>query len=227
MKGENIKQINVEEGSIKFTGDPPFINVSGEFNSEDGSFTAEGSGDVAGFSNIAATFEGTLTEAGLTGQYTMGANGGLPGGNSVTYQVTGTKADGSGEAEEPPATGSPGVTNAIDAFIQVFNGAFQDGDPEPLYQLLDPAVIDLYGEEACRTYTETIVDTPTSIEYLDASRVEAWNWEQDNAVVPVDFAYAVQVNFTSQGQTQQQEIHLTLPGDNSVRWFTDCGDPLP
>ena len=128
MLFRSITEVEVVEGSITFKGDPPFINVSGELNKEDGSFYAEGSGEVAGFSNITATFEGTLTETDLNGQYTMGANGGLPGGNSVTYQVTGTRADGSGEAEETPPTGSPGVVDAIRAFIQEFNGAFQDGD---------------------------------------------------------------------------------------------------
>ena len=227
VDGESITEITVQEGSIKFTGDPPFINVSGELNPEDGTFYAEGTGEVAGFQNITATFEGTLTEAGLTGQYTMGAKGGLPGGNSVTYQVSGTRAGESGEAEEPPATGSPGVTDAIDAFIQAFNGAFQDGDSDPLYQLLNPAVIDLYGEEVCRAHLGEIIQTPTSLEYLDSTRVGVWDWELDGVITPVDFAYAVQLNYTSQGQTTKQEVHLTLPGDNSVRWFTDCGDPLP
>jgi hypothetical protein len=87
-------------------------------------------------------------------------------------------------------------------------------------------VIELYGEDACRTYLGTIVETPTTLEYLDASRVGAWNFERDGAVVPVNFAYAVQANFTADNQTAQQELHLTLPGDESVRWFTDCGDPI-
>jgi len=222
-KAESITEIKVEEGSITFTGAPPFVNVTGEWNPEDGSFTAEGSGEVAGFSNIACTFEGTLTEAGLNGEYTMGAKGGLPGGNSVTYQVTGTKAS---ETAEIPASLSPGVIDAIGAFVNVFNSAFQDGDSESLYQLLNPAVIDLYGEEACRVYMEEIVQIPTSIEYLDATKVGAWDWERDGVTIPVEHTYSVFVNFTAQDQTIQQELHLTLPGDDSVRWFTDCGDPL-
>lgn len=221
-KAESITEIKVEGGSITFTGAPPFVNVTGEWNPEDGSFTAEGSGEVAGFSNIACTFEGTLTEAGLNGEYTMGAKGGLPGGNSVTYQVTGTKAE---EAEEITGSLAPGVVDAIGAFITVFNSAFQDGDSGPLYQLLNPAVIELYGEEACRAYLEGIVEIPTTLEYLDATKVGVWDWERDGIITPVDFAYAVQVNYTSQDQTLQQEIHLTLPGDDSVRWFADCGDP--
>jgi hypothetical protein len=226
VNGSSITEINVEGGSIKFTGEPPFINVSGDYNTEDGSFSATGTGEVAGFSNITATFEGSLTDAGLSGQYTMGAKGGLPGGNSVTYQVSGTKADGDGEPGDTSAPGA-GVSDAINAFFEVFNGAFRDGDPDPLFRLLNPAVVELYGEEACLDYLGTIIETPTSVEYLDATRVGAWNFERDGAVVPVDFVYTVQANFTANDQTTQQEFHLTIPGDDSVRWFTDCGEPIP
>jgi len=221
-KAETIKEITVKGGSITFSGAPPFVNVTGEWNPEDGSFNAEGKGEVAGYSNITCTFEGTITPEGLNGQYTMGAKGGLPGGNSVTYQVTGAKAT----SEEAPVSLKPGVVESINAFFDVYNTAFADGNVDHLYQLLHPAVIELYGEDACRAYLGTIVETPTTLEYIDATRVGVWNYERDEAVIPVDFAYSVQANFTANDQTAQQELHLVLPGDNSVRWFTDCGDPV-
>jgi hypothetical protein len=64
------------------------------------------------------------------------------------------------------------------------------------------------------------------LEYLDAAFVGNWEFERDGVVVPVDFAYSVQANFTADGQTSPLELHLVLPGDDSVRWFTDCGEPL-
>ena len=59
----------------------------------DGAFEAEGTGIVAGFPNILVTFTGTITSEGLEGYYTLGADGKLPGGQSVTYLVEGTKED--------------------------------------------------------------------------------------------------------------------------------------
>jgi hypothetical protein len=203
------------------------VTVTGERNEADGSFYAEGRGVVAGFPDIAVTFEGTIGDGELSGLYTMGAEGGLPTGQSITYKITGSKTD---EPAEIPAEGplplSEGVADAIESFVEVFNTAFEGGDTGSLYQLLHPSVIELYGEEACLAYMNTIVETPTSLEYIDATKVGAWDWERDGATISVEHAYSVMVNFTAREQTIQQEIHLTLPGDDSVRWFTDCGDPL-
>lgn len=222
-------KIHISEGSIAFEGDPPWVNVYGEIN-DDGTFFAEGRGVVKRIPDIAVTFEGVIDAEGLNGDYTMGAEGGLPGGDPVIYTITGTlqwSPEAEEEEEAAPEPLSAGVLEAIDSFIQVFNQAFEDTDPEPLFQLLNPAVIDRYGAEACQVYFETIIETPTEIEFVDAARIGAWDWDQDGAITPVDFAYAVTVNFSAMGDTSELDLHLTLPGDDSVRWFTDCGDPLP
>ena len=54
---------------------------------DDGTFTADGEGTVAGFPGVAVRLEGTLTPGGLTGDYTMGVNGGLPTGAPIIYSV--------------------------------------------------------------------------------------------------------------------------------------------
>ena len=71
------------------------------------------------------------------------------------------------------------------------------------------------------------VKTPISIEVLDAVRAGYWNWEIDDLSTPIPSIYTVRVNRTALDQTEEIEIHLALPGDDSVRWFSDCGDPLP
>ena len=224
--------INILGGSISIEGPHPWVNVSGDYDEDSGAFSASGTGTVAGFPGIAVTFEGTLDENGVSGEYTMGANGGLPSNEPIRYSVEGQRlsdqdAGDTPAAETGPAGLAPGVADTIQSFVDVFNAAFADGNTEHLYQLLHPTVIDMYGEEACRVYLGTIVETPTTLEYLDATRIGAWDFERDGAVIPADFAYAVQANFTADEQTTQQELHLTLPGDDSVRWFTDCGEPMP
>ena len=84
--------VEVREGSIIFDGEETWVDVTGELQ-PDGSFEAEGTGMVAGFPNILVTFTGTITSEGLEGHYTMGADGKLPGGQSVTYLVEGTLED--------------------------------------------------------------------------------------------------------------------------------------
>ena len=74
-------------------GPDPWVRVIGHF--EEAAFgafftrfNAEGRGVVAG-ALIAVTFKGTLTEDVLCGHYTMGVDGGLPGGEPITYRVEG------------------------------------------------------------------------------------------------------------------------------------------
>jgi len=227
MPGQFIADVILSSITVK--GPHPWVEVSGDFDEATGEFSAEGTGTVAGFPNIKVTFTGTLGVDTISGEYTMGADGGLPQGEPIVYSVEGSRVEepaGETPVETGPIPLAPGVEEAIQSFVDVFNGAFESGDPEPLYQLLHPAVGEIYGEEACLAYIEGIVSTPTNLEYQDASYVGKWEFERDGVVVPVDFAYSVMANFTANDQSSQQELHLVLPGDDSVRWFTDCGEPL-
>ena len=221
--------IEVLLGNITITGPLPWVEVSGEYDEATGEFSAEGTGTVAGFPNIKVTFNGTVNAETIFGEYTMGAEGGLPQNEPIVYRVEGDRVEESSEQvtiEPGPVPLDSGIEDAIQSFIKVFNEAFAAKNPDPLYQLLHPAVGEIYGEEACLEYITGIVETPTMLEYLDAAFVGKWDFERDDVVVPVDFAYSVQANFTADDQTSPLELHLYLPGDDSVRWFTDCGEPL-
>jgi hypothetical protein len=221
-------ELRVSQNSIHFEGDPPFVSVDGELN-DDGSFYAEGHGTVAGFPNIAVTFEGQFSDGTLSGQYTMGADGGLPTGEPIIYGLTGTFQGPLTEGEEETPAPSPlpeGVTQTIDEFIQVFNQAFAEGDASSLYQLLHPAVFDVYGEEACQTYLENVVSNTIQIELVDAWFEGPWDWVIDDITTPLDYIYTIVANRTFEGDTAEIELHLYMPGDDSVRWLTDCGEPL-
>jgi hypothetical protein len=74
--------------SITVEGEAPFVTVTGDI-ADDGSFRAEGSGTVAGFPDVTVVFQGRLDGDRLVGEYTMGAGGELPGGESITYTIDG------------------------------------------------------------------------------------------------------------------------------------------
>jgi hypothetical protein len=82
--------LEVFQSEINIRGPDPWVEVTGTL-ADDGSFTATGTGTVADFPDIAVTFEGTLTSDGLAGDYTMGAEGGLPTGQPITYRVEGQR----------------------------------------------------------------------------------------------------------------------------------------
>ena len=89
----NIGGRNIEStpGSIKFTGPDPWVTVMGDFNDQTGAFDTNGIGTVAGFPNVAVGFQGTIDASGnLTGRYTMGTGGELPGGRPIEYTLQAT-----------------------------------------------------------------------------------------------------------------------------------------
>ncbi len=89
----NIGGWNIEStpGSIKFTGPDPWVTVMGDFTEQTGAFDTNGIGTVAGFPNVAVGFQGTIDASGnLTGRYTMGTGGELPGGRPIEYTLQAT-----------------------------------------------------------------------------------------------------------------------------------------
>ena len=86
------RELRGESGSVIFTGPEPWVRVAGTFDTSTGAFSATGKGSVAGFPNVGVSFEGTLGADGrLTGIYTMGAGGELPGGRPILYRVEATR----------------------------------------------------------------------------------------------------------------------------------------
>jgi len=87
--GDPPEKITMQIQSITFTGDPPWVTVSGTLAPDD-TFTTSGTGTVAGFPDIAATFDGDLSNANtIIGILTWGANGGLPGGFPIIWSIGG------------------------------------------------------------------------------------------------------------------------------------------
>lgn len=73
---------------IQFSGGGSFVDVEGTIQ-PDGAFEASGRGRVAGFPDIAVEMTGTLRGGTIEAEYSMGAEGGLPGGFPLVFDVTG------------------------------------------------------------------------------------------------------------------------------------------
>ena len=202
--------LNVSPGSVVIEGPDPWVTVTGEIG-DDGSFVATGLGTVAGFPDIAVIFEGTISMDHIAGEYTMGAEGGLPGGESITYLVL-------GEAEDS-------VARLASDFFDLFNAAQGAGDSARMFEMLHPTVLELYGEAACIDYLASIVNTEVSIEVLNAVEIGQWVFERDGQTLSVADALSVQANLHNGGDVSQTELHLALRPDGTLGWFTDCGEP--
>lgn len=202
--------LNVSPGSVVIEGPDPWVTVSGDVG-EDGSFIATGRGTVAGIPDIAVIFEGNISMDQVSGEYTMGAEGGLPGGEAITYLVI-------GEAEDSTSALASG-------FFDLFNAAQGADDSARMFDLLHPAVLELYGEAACTDYLASIVNTEVSIEVLNAVEIGQWAFERDGRTLSVADALSVQANVHNGGDVSQTELHLALRPDGTLGWFTDCGEP--
>jgi hypothetical protein len=200
-------------------GIAPWVSVSGEL-APDGTFSAGGTGTVAGFTDIEVTFEGMFGGGKLFGDYTMGAAGGLPSGIPITFYVDGIKL-----IPPPESTPEPYVEN-INAFFDGFSEAIVTHDVAALLDSLHPSVIDLYGASACEQYLDAAADPTFEIEVFNIGPLAPWTWEVDNISTPIDGAYPVDAKMTQKGQSQDASLHIAPVGDE-LRWFTDCGDPLP
>jgi len=89
------RQLSISFASIHIRGEAPFVDVSGSIDASN-SFEATGMGTVAGYANVSVRMTGRLSgctsSAGtLTAEYSMGANGELPGGQAITYSANGSK----------------------------------------------------------------------------------------------------------------------------------------
>ena len=84
-------QVSVDNGGINISGPGPWVEVSGSIDPSTGRFNARGRGTVAGNRNVNVRFDGRLNSGQLGGDYTMGTNGELPGGQSITYRVDGSR----------------------------------------------------------------------------------------------------------------------------------------
>lgn len=224
-------RIRMRQGSISFEGPHPWVGVSGEVDQE-GNFQAAGVGTVAGFPNIRVTFSGTITPESLSGEYTMGANGGLPGGQAITYGVEGTLRPVSpGDAGEQPAEGpaavSPPSTDQVARFFDLYNKAITAGDRAWLLGRLARPVLEIYGTAACREHMGRLIAGKVNIELLQVGQFGSWTFARDGWSYWVDNVVTAPVNVTFNGETQQTESHLALSPEGFLTWFTDCGDPLP
>jgi hypothetical protein len=211
--------LNVVVPQFSIEGPAPWVNVSGEL-APDGTFSAWGTGTVAGFKDIEVTFEGMIGGGKIYGDYTMGAAGGLPTGAPIIFWVDGSKVVPT--PESPP---EPYVENVI-AFLTDIVDAMVTHDVPFLVDHLHQTNIDLYGQQACEQYLDAAADPSFGIEVFNVGPLEPWIWEIDGVSTPIDGAHTVDAKISQKGQTQDASLHIA-PVDDEFRWFTDCGDPLP
>ncbi len=174
---------------------------------------------------------GILETAGSSG------DGPTPGTPSTTTSVA---LPATTAASSPSTTGAPTTTAApttttreprstttiavetVDEFVAAFAQALAQGDVEFVFSRLHPAVIDLYGEDLCRAWTER--EIMTLGEYQLKGAVEG----PDDVMVSaggetraVQDVYVAPIRFTFQGEAFDSQGQYALL-DGVVHWLGVC-----
>jgi hypothetical protein len=172
-------------------------------------------GDVPDPAIVDIRMAGPLTEDGVEMSYVVG----FPGGGSAEGTVTMERVAGE---PSPPGTEATGPDPSVVAFLDGLAAAFREGDGAALLDALHPAVIDRYGAEQCRSYTDGLLIDDMGFEVLTVESADGWSYDQDELQTSVEDAVAVTAIREDLGQ--ESELHLASVG-GEWRWFTDCGDP--
>lgn len=168
---------------------------------------------------------GTWRLLGAGGSVTPSPSASLPGA-SASQSTPPTGAPPSATPVAPTATPVPPLGEAdVRAFVEALVAAIQAGDLDAKMAYLHPATLDRYGNLACAT--DLVGSNPTfDIEVLEVQAQAAWDYITDGLTTAIPDAWTVTANQTQGGETLPATIHFA-PFGGSVRWFTDCGEPIP
>ena len=140
----------------------------------------------------------------------------LAGSSAVATPTAATTATGSPPAPTPESAA---------AFLRTFTAAFQTGDASTLFATLHPAVTGLYGDAQCRAFAATLHDPQVRFGFVAQSRPRVYHWTVDGHTTAVPDVTLVTVAVRHGTKLSTERIHLGLV-NGTLRWFTDCGNPL-
>jgi hypothetical protein len=136
-------------------------------------------------------------------------------------------------AVAPTTTATPDPDALVGAFVANLATQIGAGTQVALLDALDPAVIARYGVEACRTQLASFPPDPTyGIVVNTVATPAPWDYASDARTTTIPDALAVDAIVTGGGvngatpSSATRTLHFHLV-DGVVRWFTDCGTPLP
>jgi len=124
-----------------------------------------------------------------------------------------------------PTGGTAAAVESPEGFLPVFSAAIRTGDERFLFDRLHPAVVEFYGEEACRVYLRDFVVPDSEFRFRSAAEPAEFTWVVDGRATLVQDVVNVDVTAVSEEGEIDRVIHLGLV-EGSLRWFADCGDPV-
>ena len=140
--------------------------------------------------------------------------------------ITVAPPPGAAPASSTTTTTAPSVEDPL-AFMAALQEARRSGDQAFLFDRLHPAVLERYGEAACRTFVAGLTLPSVTYAVTSVTGPLPWDWVTDNRTRTIDGTLFLDTTVSSSGTpTVQAVVHIT-PVSAQQRYFVDCGDPLP
>ena len=149
----------------------------------------------------------------------------LTPGASASQAISSKAPSASPPSVPPTPTPVPPLGEAdVRTFVEALVAATRAGDLDARMAALHPATLDRYGNLACAT--KLAGGSPTfSIEVLEVRAQAAWDYMTDGLTTTIPDAWSVIANQTEGDVTTPVTVHFA-PFGGTVRWFTDCGEPM-
>ena len=150
----------------------------------------------------------------------------VAGGVLASVGVAGMALDGGGEARSaatPAPTSTTAEEETVEGFLDRLGEAMGAGDAAFLVEGLHPAVLDLYGRDACLAAMEGLA--PVRFRVRSVGEPEIYGWVSDGVRREIPDALTVRVRARTDVGAVIRDVHLARV-DGELRWLTDCGDPI-
>lgn len=136
------------------------------------------------------------------------------GVGETTTTHTGTEQAGSSSESSSPET--------PEQFLAALQRAQRAGDAGFLLAHLHPAVIERYGQDACRAFVSEPADPTSTFAVVKVDHTGPWDYTSDGQTTTIADTVFVVANRVAHGQEQAQvDVHVA-PVHGKQRWFTDC-----
>lgn len=114
-------------------------------------------------------------------------------------------------------------TETPEEFLTSLAAAYRTDDVDFLVTRLNPAVIDRFGDEACRANLTFPPDPTAAFTVKAVSAPMPYDYATDTRTTTVPDTLFVDVDQVGGGSTVAVTVHLT-PIDGKLTWFRNCGD---
>lgn len=123
-------------------------------------------------------------------------------------------------------TGSKSAKAEVQQFLDELDAAVREGNTDVRLARLNPAVIQRYGEDQCRSFLAGQQDTTRRNKVERVGKPRNYAYATDNLSVTVPDTLPVFVHATNNKKKGERNLNIARV-NGQLTYFIDCGDPLP